>query len=529
MTPHTHNVLLVLCAFAQAILFHVSPTAQAQAARNPIIFADVPDMAMIRVGDTYYMSSTTMHMSPGLPIMRSNDLVHWELASYAYDILEDSDALSLRNGKNAYGAGTWASSLRHHQGTYYATTFSGTTGKTYVFSTNDIEQGTWKRNAFAPSFHDHSLFFDDDGRVYLVFGAGTIRLVELTKAADGVLAGGLNQVLIEDPGALAPGPRGLSAEGSQLFKVNGKYYLFHITWPRGGMRTVLIHRADKITGPYEGRVALQDQGVAQGGLIDTPDGRWFAYLFQDHGAVGRIPYLVPVQWEDGWPVLGVDGKVPLELDLPSAGDHQVPAIVASDEFDRKPGEPILPLVWQWNHNPDPAFWSLTDRPGFLRLTTGRIDKEVLTARNTLTQRTFGPRCTAETALDVSGMQPGDHAGLILLQQHYALLGVRCAEGGKSLVMTSTPADKPVVHETVELAQDTVYLRAECDFTDRRDMARFFYSLDGRTWKPVGAEFKMRYTLPHFMGYRFGLFNHATQSTGGHVDFDFFHIGNPSER
>ena len=182
------------------------------------------------------------------------------------------------------------------------------------------------------------------------------------------------------------------------------------------MRTVLIHRADKITGPYEGRVALQDQGVAQGGLIDTPDGRWFAYLFQDHGAVGRIPYLVPVQWEDGWPVLGVDGKVPLELDLPSAGDHQVPAIVASDEFDRKPGEPILPLVWQWNHNPDPAFWSLTDRPGFLRLTTGRIDKEVLTARNTLTQRTFGPRCTAETALDVSGMQPGDHAGLILLQK-----------------------------------------------------------------------------------------------------------------
>ena len=108
----------------------------------------------------------------------------------------------------------------------------------------------------------------------------------------------------------------LPAEGSQLFKHEGKFYLFNIAWPRGGMRTVIIHRADNIMGPYEGRVALQDKGVAQGGLIDTPDGDWYAYLFQDSGAVGRIPYLVPVEWKDGWPILGVDGKVPETLDLP---------------------------------------------------------------------------------------------------------------------------------------------------------------------------------------------------------------------
>ena len=156
------------------------------------------------------------------------------------------------------------------------------------------------------------------------------------------------------------------------------------------MRTVIVHRADKITGPYEGRVALQDKGVAQGGLIDTPQGDWYAYLFRDSGAVGRIPYLVPAKWEDGWPVLGVNGKAPDTLSLP-AGKGLIPGIIASDEFNRRPGAPALPLVWQWNHNPDDNNWSLTQRPGFLRLTTGRVDGDFLSARNTLTQRTRRPR------------------------------------------------------------------------------------------------------------------------------------------
>src|SRR5690606_34364047 len=87
--------------------------------RNPIIWADVPDPSTIRVGDTYYMSSTTMHMNPGVPIMKSKDLVNWEIVNYAYDILADNDVLSLRNGKETYGRGSWASSLRHHNGEFY--------------------------------------------------------------------------------------------------------------------------------------------------------------------------------------------------------------------------------------------------------------------------------------------------------------------------------------------------------------------------------------------------------------------------
>lgn len=505
-----------------AVFLVVPMLSIAQQARNPIIFADVPDMSMIRVGDTYYMSSTTMHMSPGVPIMSSKDLVNWKLIGYCYDTLVNNDEMNLDNGKFTYGRGSWASCIRYHNGTFYVTTFSATSGRTHIYTTKNIEKGPWKATSFSPSLHDHSLFFDDDGRVYMIYAAGKLRLVELNADLSGIKPGTTEQVIIENASAPAGNNINLQAEGSQLFKVNGKYYLFNITWPRGGMRTVVIHRADKITGPWEGRLALQDLGVAQGGLIDDGKGNWYSYLFRDYGAVGRIPYIVPVKWEDGWPVLGVDGKVPETLDLP-ASKGLIPGLVHSDDFNRKKGEPALPLVWQWNHNPDHKHWSLTARKGFLRITTGRVDTSILLAKNMLTQRTIGPVCSGSTSLDVSGMKDGDFAGLCLLQKNYGVVGVRVDGNKKSIVMINATGGNPVEAATIPLNQKKVYFKAECDFTDRKDVADFFYSLDGKTWTPIGTQLKMAYTLPHFMGYRFGLFNYATKSAGGYADFDFFHI------
>ena len=506
-----------------AVSVNITVSAQVNSAHNPIIWADVPDMSMIRVGDSYYMSSTTMHMSPGVPIMKSKDLVNWKLVNYAYNTLGDVDALTLNNGKNAYGRGTWASCIRYHNGTFYVSSFSSTTGKTYIWSTKDIEKGPWKEISFSPSFHDHTLFFDDDGRVYLIYGNKKLTLVELNADLSGVKTGGINQVIIENSSA-ASGPDSGLGEGSQLFKVNGKLYLFNITWPKGGMRTVVIHRADKITGPWEGRVAFQDKGVAQGGMVDTPDGRWFAYLFRDYGSVGRIPYIVPLKWVDGWPVIGVDGKVPETLDLP-ASKGLIPGIVASDEFNRRKGERALPLVWQWNHNPVNDLWSVSAHNGFLRLTTGRIDTLFVQARNTMTQRTIGPECSGSTLIDVSNMKEGDFAGLALLQRKFGLVGVKFSNGAKLVVMVNSQSGKPVEEESIPLTQKTAYLKAECDFNDRRDVAYFYYSLDGKTWKPVGNQLKMEYSMPHFMGYRYGLFNYSSKNPGGFVDFDWFHIVN----
>lgn len=516
------NKRFLYIGFSAAIMLLMTLPSKAQTGRNPILFADVPDMAMIRVGNTYYMSSTTMHMSPGLPIMKSNDLVNWQMVSYAYDTLATVDALTLTNGKSSYGRGSWASSFRFHKGTYYVTTFAQTTGKTYIYTTKNIEKGPWKAATFKPSYHDHTLFFDDDGRNYLIYGAGKLKIVELNAEVTGVKEGTTEQVLIENASTPSGTGGGLPAEGSQLFKVNGKYYLFNISWPRGGMRTVLIHRTDKITGPWEGRVALQDLGVAQGGLIDTPDGRWFAYLFRDFGGVGRIPYLVPVKWEDGWPVLGENGKVPETLDLP-ANKSLIPGIVASDDFTRKKADASLPLVWQWNHNPDNALWSVSERKGFLRLKTGRVDTSFVSARNTLTQRTIGPESTGSTLMDVSNMKEGDFAGLSLLQKNYGLVGVRVEKGRKSIIMVSANTGKPIEIEKIPLSQKTVFFKAECNFKNRADIAHFYFSLDGKAWIKIGEPLKMPYTIPHFMGYRFGLFNYATQNVGGFADFDYFSI------
>lgn len=517
----TMKRFLLLSGALLMILIPLNSVAQNRKAQNPIIFSDVPDMSMIRVGDTYYMSSTTMHMNPGLPLMKSRDLVNWELIGYVHKALADMDELNLHNGENTYGKGSWASSLRYYKGMYYVSTFAQTTGKTYIYMTKDIEKGPWEVKEFKPMMHDHTLFFEDD-KAYMIWGSGKLNIVELLPDFSGIKPE-TQQVLIDNatsPSTPNDTRGGLPAEGSQLFKVNGKYYLFNISWPPGGMRTVIVHRADQLKGPYEGRVVLQDKGVAQGGLIDRPNGEWYAYLFQDYGAVGRIPFLVPVQWKDDWPKLGIDGKVPEALNLPPSKGF-IPGLVNSDDFSRKKGEPKLPLVWQWNHNPADSLWSVTERNGYLRLRTGRIDTNFLQARNTLTQRTIGPTCSGTIAIDVSEMKDGDFAGLSLLQKKYGILGVRSAGNQKYLVMVNASTGSPEELAKVPFNQRRVYLKAECDFRNKKDVANFFFSLDGKKWISIGTPLKMTYTLPHFMGYRFGLFNYATKNTGGYVDVDFF--------
>lgn len=503
-------------------VMNISPELSAQA-KNPAIFADVPDLSMIRVGDTYYMSSTTMHLSPGLPIMKSKDLMNWKLVSYCYDTLVSNDEMNLDNGKSTYGRGSWASSMRYHNGTFYVSTFAATSGKTHIYTTRNIEKGPWKEISFRPALHDHTLFFDDDGKVYMLYGNKKLTLVELNADLSGIKEGGINKVVVEN--AAAPtdsiANSGLG-EGSQLFKVNGKYYLYNITWPRGGMRTVVIHRADKLAGPWEGKIALQDLGVAQGGLIDDTKGNWYSYLFRDFGAVGRIPYLVPVKWENGWPILGVNGKVPETLNLP-ANKSLIPGLVHSDEFTRKKSEPKLPLVWQWNHNPDNNHWSISARKGYLRITTGRTDTSIFFAKNMLTQRTVGPLCSGSTLLDITNMKDGDFAGLCLLQKNYGVVGVRLNGQEKTIIMINATGGNPIEAARIPINQTTIYFKAECNFADKKDVADFFYSLDGKKWNPIGTQLQMAYTLPHFMGYRFGLFNYATKMAGGYVDFDWFRI------
>lgn len=482
---------------------------------NPIIWADVPDPSMLRVDDTYYMVSTTMHYAPGVPIMASTDLANWRTINYAYSTLTNTDAMNLNANASAYGKGSWASSLRYNKGTYYILTPSYTTNKTHLYQTNDIEKGPWKETLFN-FYHDPSLFFDDDGKVYIIYGGGEFKIVELNSDLTGVKTGGINQTLnVPLDATTGTSSYIVKMEGAHMEKVNGKYYLFAITWPNGNGRTELVFRSSSITGNYEGKIALQNNGVAQGSIFDTPDGKWYAVLFRDNGSVGRIPYLIPVTWSDDWPVFGTDGKAPstLELENPVYAGFNM---VTSDDFD----EETLPLEWQWNHNPDNANWSLTAKEGVMRITTSRVDSKLYYAKNTLTQRSFGPTCSGRIAVDVSGMKDGDVAGLVALQDSLAFVGVAKSGTSLSVVQYQGTSQKA----SVPISQNKVYFRIDMDFTNQTDKATFFYSLDSLTWKSIGGTLSMKYTLGMFVGYRFGLFNYATKSAGGYADFDWFKIG-----
>lgn len=483
--------------------------ANAETVSNPIIYSDVPDVSMLRDGDNYYMVSTTMHCAPGVPVMKSTDLSNWRTVNYAYQILDNGDNQNLNSGKHAYGKGSWASSLRKHKGRYYVLTPSYTTGKTHLYSTDDIENGTWDEVRL-PFYHDPSLFFDDDDKAYIIYGGGEFNVVELNSDLKSVKNGVTKLNIPLDQTTKANGYI-VKMEGAHMEKVDGKYYLFAISWPNGSCRTELVFRSSSLKGNYEGRIALQENGVAQGSIFDTPDGKWYAMLFRDSGGVGRIPWLIPVKWENGWPNFG--SKAPRTIELPNAVDAGY-GMVTSDDFEK----PEFPLEWQWNHNPDNSHWSLTDRPGFFRIKTGRVDQSLYWAKNTLTQRTFGPKCSGRAAMDVTGMKDGDIAGLCALQDSFGFVGIEKRYGSLNFVQYKT--NRRIA--SVPFNGTTAYMRIDFDFT--RDRASFFYSTNGNDWKSIGNEIPLPYTLGMFAGYKFGLFNYATQSAGGYVDFDWFKVG-----
>ena len=501
---------------------------------NPLTYTDIPDNDVIRVGEDYYMVSTTMYFCPGAPIMHSRDLVHWRIINYVYDTLNDDDIYNLRNGRNAYGKGQWATSLRYHDGMYYALFIANDQGRTFIYRTDDIQHGTWTKTVLDRVFHDASLLFDN-GHVWLVYGNGDLRITELLPDLSGVRPDAIDQVLISAP----RNGYSLRAEGAHFYHIGDWYYVLEIDWPAGGVRTETCWRSKSLLGPYEPRIVLQGafdgrpDGVAQGALVDTPDGDWFAVMFQDHGAVGRIPTLQPVRWVDGWPVMG-DRTVPVktfEVPLKPAGEDYV---WASDEFKYK--ENRLALVWQWNHQPVNSLWSVTARKGWLRLTAGDPVKGIMEARNSLTQRTVGPRCISETCLDIRHMNPGDRAGLCAFQSNWASIGAEMsADGRKELVaITRVPpsrrggeaGDSQTERLRMPLTSDKIWLRITYVFTPQTpsetpDTVTLSWSLDGKRWQTVDAVLSMKYTLDLFTGYRSMLYNYATVSAGGYVDFDYF--------
>ena len=497
---------------------------------NPIINADAPDPSLTRCGDDFYLITTTMHLMPGAPVMKSKDLVHWELASYVFETLNDTPKYNMEEG-TVYGRGQWASSIRYHNGKFYVL-FSPNDQpySAYIYSSTDPSTGKWTLVSRTPHFHDASLFFDDDGRVYVFSGTGSLR--ELNPDLSGVKEGGIDMRIFErdetETGLL---------EGSHVVKHDGKYYLMMISWPKDKPRRQVCYRADNITGPYEKKVVLEDNYagfpyVGQGCLIDDKNGNWYAIIFQDRGAIGRVPLLMPCNWIDGWPMLGdgdKNGKVPANGEIPLKPYSAKNRIVEADDFNNS----ILKECWQWNHNPLNEYWSLSERPGHLRLHTNHLADNLYAARNTITQRMEGPKCKGVVSFDLSQMKDGDIAGLAAFNGHSGLLSVT-KEGDRKYIAMSTnivefsDKEKNILEVEVEekerviLNEDHIYLRIDCDFNLNRDIATFYYSVDNKQWTKIGSDYKMRFDYRKlFMGTRFAIFNYATKETGGYIDIDSF--------
>ena len=339
-------------------------------AEYPTVFSDIPDCDFIRVGGYYYMVSTTMNMVPGAPIMRSSDLVHWQIVSYVHDVLADDDANNLMNGKQIYGNGSWAAAIRYYEGTFYVC-FNQNNYGFYVYTTDNIESGEWKKHFIKGSFHDPSMLFDD-GALYVTYGGGPISIqeIELNDDEETVEKVGDAQTLIQKSDAW-----GLW-EGNHIYKIGDYYYVMIIASPNGAwFRTEVCYRTkDLFSGDWEEQIIFQGStyeygsGIAQGGIVDTIYGDWYGILFQDHDAIGRIPSILAVKWDvegyEDWPMMGTyddngnfitytstNAKVqsPLTIRLNDSAEENY--IVGDDDFTYAEGDKIK-LVWQWNHNPD---------------------------------------------------------------------------------------------------------------------------------------------------------------------------------
>lgn len=529
---------------------------------NPLFYDEFSDPDVIRVGDDYYLAGTTMHCTPGLVVLHSKDLVNWELASYCFnrwnDVLPD-DKFRLQNGKQVYGQGVWAPVIRYNNGTFYV--FTNVNGNGLQLFTSKSAYGPWEHKALGGHIYDLSVLFDDDGTAWAIHGYDEVKVTQFKPDFSGYVEGS-ERVII---------PRGSAmGEGHHAYKIDGKYYIISAEYsPMGRSQCA---RADNLFGPYEttaiacmeslgtrkfplitnannkdfmkdgyrfnvlqpGDNELGCATVHQGGMLQTPSGEWWAVSMLDFVAVGRTVCLVPITWQDGWPMFGLEGnpgRCPRTWVKPNTGANEKPhsPYQRSDSFDGKQ----LSRVWQWNHEPVDGKWAL--KGGKLRLSSMPAEN-FLWARNTLTQRCIGPVSDATVTLNAKNLKANDVAGLGLLNLPYAWLGVRNDGGTLRLQwMQQTTGlqdigDIKTLQGEKGLRGGEVMLRIHGDYDQM--WAVFSYSLDGKTFHNVGDTLRLPYQLKTFQGSRFSLFCFNQQATGvrkqayGYAEFDDFTVYEP---
>ena len=527
---------------------------------NPLFYDEFSDPDIIRVGDDYYLAGTTMHTVPGLVILHSKDLVNWENVSYCFDRFDFADdKFSLKNHQEIYGQGIWAPAIRYANGQFYV--FSNINGKgLQCYTAKDIH-GPWTHHNMQGNIYDLSVLFDDDGKIYAIHKYGEVHCTELKPDMSGPVEGTDRVIIPEGNGV---------GEGHHMYKVNGMYYLISTDYSPNG-RT-LCSRSKSIWGPYETRVISADEtygyhgvgrttvprgtkfrigedgakfGVSpaspdatgcdnahQGGIVQAKNGSWWALLMQDFHSIGRTVCLMPMTWEDGWPMIGLKGnlgraprtwyKPDTEMGCYGIGEEAQPIRAPYDRNENFNGKQ-LGRVWQWNHNPDDKMWGL--KGGCLRIQSQPAE-QLMWARNTLTQRVIGPKSVATVELYVKGLKDGDVAGLGNINIPCSWIGVMKDEKMKDFVLrVFDQSINDTIVEPVGLVNGKIYLRCIGDY-DNNEM-QYAYSTDGKEFKTLGRMMPLTYQLITFQGSRHALFSFNVKGKkGGYAEFDNFTVEEP---
>nr|WP_314861195.1 glycoside hydrolase 43 family protein [uncultured Undibacterium sp.] len=503
--------------------------------RNPIIHADYSDPDVIRVGDQYYMTASSFNSAPGLPLLRSTDMIHWSLVGHALSNLVPTEMFSTPQ----HGKGVWAPSLRFHDGKFWIFYPDPDVG-IYVMTAKDFA-GPWTAPHLliaGKGLIDPTPLWDDDGKAWLLHAwaksrAGFNNQLTLRSMTNDA------RRIIEDKGVIIDGNNVAgytTLEGPKFYKHNGWYYIFA---PAGGVEHgwQTVFRAKNILGPYEDKIVLAQgssntNGPHQGAWVSAQDGSDWFYHFQDKRAYGRIVHLQPMTWENDWPVMGVrnsktgigepvtEWQKPLGKAITDKASKVTPS--ESDDFSRSQ----LSLQWQWNANWKADWYSLTAHKNHLRLYPQTLieTNNLIEYPAIILQKIPAPEFSVTVKVSLSTNTDGDRAGLTLYGLNYAWIGIQRHQGKYELRYSTCTGqgkcqEKILEHKPISTPELHFRLIARTG-----GVTQFYYSENTKDFLPLGSPFVA--VQGRWVGAKIGLFS-TTPTTksnkNSHADFSNFMI------
>lgn len=476
--------------------------------KNPILYADYSDPDAIRVGEDYFMVASSFSNAPGLPLLHSKDLVHWQVVNYVIDKIPEE-----RYDEPTHGCGVWAPAIRYHEGVYYVCFPMPDEGIYMTTATDPF--GKWSEPVNirpGAGWIDPCPFWDEDGNAYLVAGVAKSRigyksvlhLVRMQPDGMGIFG---EEVRIFDGNENDQ----VTIEGPKMYKRNGYYYIFA---PAGGVKpgwqTVL--RSKNIWGPYEYKVVLRQgnttvNGPHQGAWVDTVTGEdWFIH-FQDVYSAGRITHLQPMYWENDWPVIGVKsqetneyGEPVYEYQMPNVGAEYEPCMPeCSDDF----ATGKLGKMWQWNANWKDNWYDIEDGKLKLYAIAKEPERAMMDTKNLLIQKWPAKEFVVDTKMDFSCMESGDSAGIVSAAMTYAAIVCTKTENGVKIVkitgeqLNGCKTTKQFEEEIENLVTNELYFKYEVKMSDNivtmegvdfpQEEVTMSYSMDGINYK-IGCKY-----------------------------------------